>query len=128
MQEFGWLDQDQIDILVSLGYKNAALLYAAWEAPQARSEILHTEGLERRFLDEICCLVDLTRIQWVSPLAAKMLFSAGYRDAEAVARADAEQLCAALDAANKDRQYFKGKIGLRDSKRLIKAAAYVASY
>jgi hypothetical protein len=88
-------------------------------------EIINTLGIDAGFIDSIYSLVDLTRIQWVSPTAARMLTSAGYTNAKMVSEANAEELCSQLDRVNKKNKYFKGKIGLRDVKRLIKAASYV---
>jgi hypothetical protein len=44
-----------------------------------------------------------------------------------VAAAEAEDLCEALEVVNEGDRFFKGKIGLRDIKRLIRAASYVPS-
>jgi hypothetical protein len=44
-----------------------------------------------------------------------------------VAAADADDLCQALMHVNEGDRFFKGKIGLRDIKRLIRAASYVPS-
>jgi hypothetical protein len=65
-------------------------------------------------------------MHWVSPTAARMLIEAGYDSASAVAAADAEELCEALVRANADHRFFKGQIGLRDIRRLVRAAGYVA--
>jgi hypothetical protein len=54
-----------------------------------------------------------------------MLLAAGYDSAKKVSEADAGELFKALDRVNKESKFFMGKLGLRDIKRLIKAASYV---
>jgi hypothetical protein len=53
---------------------------------------------------------------------------AGYDSAAKVAAADFEDLHQALIRVNEGNRFFKGKIGLRDIKRLIQAAGYVSSW
>lgn len=126
LTDFNWLDKRQIDQLESMGYKNTVLLYEALEASSIRNKV-HSGLFDDSFIDEISCLVDLTRIQWVNPVTARMLFDAGYKNAESVAAANAEELCTALEEANGKNHYSKINIGLRDIRRLIKAASYVPS-
>jgi hypothetical protein len=79
-------------------------------------------------LESLVQLADLTRVQWVSPTAARMLVEAGYDSVSKLAVADAEDLCEALVRINEGGRFFKGKIGLRDIKRLVKAASYVPNF
>jgi len=83
--------------------------------------------VDAALLEALVRLADLTRVQWVSPIAARMLVEAGYDSASKVAAADAEDLCEALVRVNEGDKFFKGKIGLRDIKRLVRAAGYVPS-
>ena len=78
-------------------------------------------------LEVLVRLVDLTRVQWVSPTTARMLVETGYDSASKVAAADAEDLYEALARVNEGDRFFKGKIGLRDVKRVVQAAGYVPS-
>jgi hypothetical protein len=55
-----------------------------------------------------------------------MLVCAGYTNVKMVSKANAEKLCGQLDRVNKENKFFKGKIGLRDIKRLIKSASYIS--
>lgn len=125
LKSFDWLPEKELSKLESKGYKNAALLFEALNSSKKREEIINTLGIDAKFIDSIYSLVNLTRIQWVSPLTARMLTFAGYTNAKMVSKANAEELCSQLEEVNKENKYFKGKIGLRDIKRLIKAASYV---
>ena len=81
--------------------------------------------MDRSFLETLYCLVNLTRVQWISPLAARMMVSAGYDSPQKIANAEAEALCDAVMAINREHKFFQGNISLRDIKRLVHAAKYV---
>ncbi len=121
LTDFNWIDPRALTALSAKGYKDAASLYNALEA-SGKAQVF---GTEDAFSDELSSLVSLTSIQWVSPLTAKMLYDAGYNTVRSVAAADAEALCRSLEALNAANTYFKGNIGPRDIRRLIKAASYV---
>ena len=74
---------------------------------------------------EFMVISDLCRIQWVSPTFARVLVASGITSAAAVAKADPEALFHAISKANEDAKFYKGKIGLRDVRRLVAAATYV---
>ena len=121
LQDFDWLPQAEIAKLEEKGISKADALYeAAGDAALAAST-----GIDQAVLDALIRLADLTRIQWVSPTAARMLVEAGYDSPSQVAAADADALCEALRRVNEGDRFFKGNIGLRDIKRLVQAAGYV---
>jgi hypothetical protein len=70
-------------------------------------------------MKELLALCALNRIQWVSPVFARLLYDSGFKDATSVAKAGAGDLCTKVDITNKDKKLFKGKIGERDMGRLI---------
>jgi hypothetical protein len=124
--DFDWFPEKDLDILERKGLKNSLLLCEALNTPKKREEMVSSLGLDQQFIDSLSVLVDLTRIQWVSPIAARMLVSAGYKNIKSVSDADPIELCSELDRVNKENKYFKGKVGLRDVRRLVKAASYVS--
>ncbi len=125
LSSFDWLDKKMIELLVENGYKNSMILFEALQSDDKRTEIIHLTGMNTHFLNTIASLVNLVRIQWTSPLFARMLMAAGYLNSQMIAEARAEELCDTVNSINQENVYFKGKIGLRDIKRLIKAASYV---
>jgi hypothetical protein len=125
LKSFDWLPEKELSKLEKKGYKNSALLFEALNSSEKREKIINTLEIDADFIDNIYSLVNLTRIQWVNHTVARMLVSAGYTNVKMVAEANAEELCDKLDRENKVNEYFKGKIGLRDIKRLVKAATYV---
>ena len=55
-----------------------------------------------------------------------MLIAAGFKSSKEIANADPEILYNSISQLNKEKSFYKIKIGLRDIKRLIKAADYVS--
>jgi hypothetical protein len=118
LKEFDWIPANVIAKLDAAGICNTAHLFENPDPAQS-------SGVDRRLLNGLMRCADLTRIQWISPLAARMLLEAGYDTPAKVAAADASTLDEAMNGVNVKNQYFKGRIGLRDIKRLIHAAKYV---
>jgi hypothetical protein len=121
LAEFDWLEEELLESLVRAGIKDTGKLLAADPAEAAR-----TTGLTTSDLDELYTLADLCRIQWVAPRFARVLLAAGYGSPTAVAAADPATLHAAVVEANADSRFYRGKVGLRDIRRLVAVAAYLA--
>jgi hypothetical protein len=119
LKEFDWIPAEEIAKLEAAGIKTAADLF---ENP----EKARGTGVPAGHLDHLMKCCDLTRIQWVSPLTARMLIAAGYETPASVAGAVPEALDTGMQAVNTENTWFKGRIGLRDIKRLIDAARYVS--
>jgi predicted flap endonuclease-1-like 5' DNA nuclease len=128
LKAFDWLPKEEIAKLEENGMRNIAALYQAAVSVGRGTELTESTGVDAAVLEALVRLADLTRIQWVSPTAARMLVEAGYDSAAKVAAADSEDLYKALVRVNEGDRFFKGKIGLRDVKRLVQAAGYVLSW
>jgi predicted flap endonuclease-1-like 5' DNA nuclease len=124
LKSFDWLPKSEIAKLEQNGIKDTAALYEASNSRPKRTALVKATGADGTILETLAQLADLTRVQWVSPTAARMLVEAGWTSAAEVARADADELDKALVRVNAGNRFFKGKIGLRDVKRLIHAAQY----
>lgn len=127
LKVFDWLPKGAIAILEENGIRDTTALYKAASSGNGRTELAKSTGVDVSILEALVRLADLTRVQWVSPTVARMLVEAGYDSVSKVAAADADDLCQALMHINEGDRFFKGKIGLRDIKRLIRAASYVPS-
>jgi hypothetical protein len=128
LKAFDCLPKGEIVKLEKSGIMETASLHAAtWSAKQ-RAEFVKKNHVDAETLDSISRCAELTRVQWVSPTTARMLVDAGCGGVSALAAADPERLCAALERINKGNKYFKGKIGLRGVKRIIRAAGYLAKW
>ena len=126
INKFTWLSKKECEKLTTVGLNSTKKIYEALSRKDSLENISVENKIDISFLKSIFNLVDLTRIQWASPLFARMLFEAGYNSPQKIAQADAEKLCSAIDIINKKGKYFRGKIGLRDIKRLINSAKYVS--
>ncbi len=127
LEAFDWLPGGEIAKLEGGGIRHAAALWEAAGSIDGRTELAKSTGVDVAVLEVLVRLVDLTRVQWVSPTTARMLVEAGYDSASKVAAADAEDLYEALARVNEGDRFFKGKIRLRDVKRVVQAAGYVPS-
>lgn len=125
LKDFDWLPGSEITKLERNGIRDTAALYDATSSRQKRTALAKSTGADETVLKTLAQLADLTRVQWVSPVAARMLVEAGWKSATELARADADKLDEALARVNAGGRFFKGKIGLRDVKRLIHAARYI---
>ncbi len=125
LKVFDWLPKDEIVKLEQHKIGDTAALYEMTSSAQKRSELAKATGVDTPTLEILARLADLMRVQWVSPTFARMLIVAGYDSAGKVAAANADNLYQALANINAGDKFFKGKIGLRDIKRLVQAASYV---
>jgi len=123
LSAFDWLDMNTVIKLNRTGVKDTRQLYEAVSSGAGR--LAGSAGLQESDLLEFAALSDLSRIQWVSPVFARALMAAGFKSAASVAAADPEALYEAIIRANDKARFYKGKVGLRDIKRLIAAAAFV---
>lgn len=119
---YEWLNKDVLVKLEKIGVRNTRHLYEA--ASSDINKLVKDTGVGEKELSEFMTLSDLSRIQWVSPTFARTLAAAGYTSAVKVATANPEMLCDAVMQANEGARFYKGKVGLRDIKRLITAATY----
>jgi hypothetical protein len=125
LKDFDWLPAGEISKLEENGLKNISALYETVTREKDREEIINSTKIDVAVLDELIQLADLSRVQWVSPTASRMLLEAGCNSASSLAKTDADELYERLNTVNESGRYFKGKIGLRDVKRLVKAAGYL---
>jgi hypothetical protein len=111
--------------LLGNGIRDSVSLFEAVNGNAKGKKIIEELDIDEYFIRELVCLSDLTRVQWVNPTAARMLVETGVKSSHDLALADAEKLYEDLDRINQGSRFFKGKIGLRDVKRLIHAAGYI---
>ncbi|MBK9923788.1 MAG: DUF4332 domain-containing protein [Anaerolineales bacterium] len=125
LKDFDWIPKSEVAKLERHGIRNAADLYEAANSKIKRTTLAKSTGADIVILETLVQLTDLTRVQWVSPTTARMLLETGCNSAARLAKMNADELCEALVNVNAGNRFFKGKIGLRDVKRLIHAASYV---
>jgi hypothetical protein len=125
LKDFNWISKSEIAKLERNDIRDTAALHEATDSKSKRKALAKSAGVNLATIETFAQLVDLTRVQWVSPTTARMLLETGCDSSARLAKADADELCAALAQVNAGDKYFKGRIGLRDVKRLIAAASYI---
>jgi hypothetical protein len=127
LKDFDWLPKGEIAKLERSGIRDSAALHEATDTKSKRTALAKSTGVDGDVLETLSQLVDLTRVQWTSPNAARMLLETGCNSAAKLSKTDADELYEAFARVNAGDKFFKGKIGLRDVKRLILAARYLSS-
>lgn len=123
LDAFDWLQKGTRDKLGKAGIVDTEQLYDA--AASGLAALAKRTGLAAGELAEVAALADLSRVQWVSPTFARVLMAAGIASTAKLAKASPEALSAAIQAANENARFYKGKIGLRDIRRLVASASYL---
>jgi len=126
LSAFDWLPPGDLAGLESHGIGDTAAFFAQAGDPHSRVVLADSTGVGSDTLDSLARYSDLCRVQWVSPTTARRLVEAKCESASDLAAYDAEELSHALVRVNEDNRFFKGRIGLRDVRRLIQSAGYVA--
>ncbi|HBH24575.1 MAG TPA: hypothetical protein DDY13_14280 [Cytophagales bacterium] len=125
ISDFPELAPEISGLLEKAGIKNTLQLYDRVITLRKRQELAEETGIDSNIIDQLAHLTDLSRIQWVNHTFAYLLYQTGYDSARKIARADAGKLYKATEKWNAQHQLFKGKVGLRDIKRIIQAAQWV---
>jgi len=112
-------DEKVIAALEIRGIKTTRDLYECCEDPAGRSRLFTELKAHTTQLEQLSAVSDLCRIQWVSPVFARILYAAGFTGVDQLAKARAETVCERVIKANDREQLYKGKIGLRDMERLV---------
>jgi hypothetical protein len=76
--------------------------------------VCNKTGISGSEVNELFCLCDLVRINGVGAVFARILLEAGYKNAGAVAGADAEEMLTRISGINDKKQYTKAKLGKKD--------------
>jgi len=125
LKDFTELSTDALSRLDELHIRNTAVLYEYTCDHAKLLTLAEQSGIDPAILVTLARLVNLTRVQWVNLTVARMLLACGIENPNSLAAVDSQHLYESFDQINAQAQYFKGKIGLRDVKRLIQAARYV---
>ena len=119
---FNWIPQQVLIAFKNNGMADTKAIVEQLSEKRHRTAFGLTAGIAPVLVETVFCLSGLTRIQWTSPAVARMLLAAGYRTVAQVASADPDMLYRDLDRVNREQKIFKGTIGSRDVRRLIRAA------
>ncbi len=124
-REMGSLTANPVKIADFPGLDSALIVGLQNQGIKTAKDVFESE----KPLDwELTCLCDLTRINGVGAVAARMFYDAGYRSAEEIAQGDAKDMLEKITAVNAEKQYYKASLGEKDMQFCIDAATLVVKY
>lgn len=120
--DFVGITKGAIDNLEKIGISNTEKLYNKVTKKSDRQKLADSTGIKYQDLLELTKLSDLSRIKWVGVTYAQMLYDLGVDNVEKVLKSDPNDLHARINQMIKEKNIFKGAIGLNDVKILIESA------
>ncbi|MBK6979906.1 MAG: DUF4332 domain-containing protein [Cytophagaceae bacterium] len=108
--------------LEKIGISNTEKLYNKVLSKSDRQNLSQATGINMEDLLTLTKLADLSRIKWVGVTYAQMLSDLGVDTVEKVSKSDPMDLHDRINRMIKEKNIFKGSIGLNDVKILIAAA------
>lgn len=120
--DFCFVSQEVRSKLDKAGIFNTEILFNKAIKKSARQQLAETAGIANADLLEVTKLADLSRIKWVGVTYAQLLYNLGVDTVEKVADSEPKDLHARINEMIKERNIFKGSIGLNDVNILIESA------
>jgi hypothetical protein len=125
IEEFPGVSEDTMAALKKLGINDTLKLYDKIVSPASRAELAQTTGIAATEILILTKLTDLSRIKWVGVTFAYMLCELGVDTVEKVANADPGILHDRINQINKEKNFYRGQIGLNDIKIVVDSAKEV---
>ncbi len=122
IREFSGISNDTVVRLEMIGIKDTVKLFERVINKKSRKELAEATGITDSEMLELTKLTDLSRIKWVGATFARMLYELEIDTLEKASKADPEKLHASINQLNKDKNIYKGHIGLNDIRILVNAA------
>lgn len=122
ISDFIGIAKNTIDCLKNIGITNTEKLYNKVIKKSDRQKLAESTGLESQDILLLTKLSDLSRIKWVGVTYAQMLYDLGVDTVEKVSGSDPIDLHEKINHMIKEKNIFKGAIGLNDVKILIESA------
>jgi hypothetical protein len=123
--EFIGISPETVSKLEKIGIKDTVKLFDNVLTPESRKELAAKTDISDAEILEMTNLTDLSRIKWVGATFARMLFNVGINTAEKASIADYEELHQKINQINREKNFYKGQIGLHDIKLFVDAAKEV---
>ncbi|MCK9346260.1 MAG: DUF4332 domain-containing protein, partial [Bacteroidales bacterium] len=114
-----------VSMLDKAGIKDTVDLFDKVKTPKNRKSFATETGISNSDLLKLTKLTDLSRIRWVGVMFARILYESGFDTLEKVANADYMELYYRIIQTNKEKNLYKGKIGLNDMRLCVHAAKEV---
>ena len=122
ISDFSGITPEVVAKLEKVGIKDTQKLYDRVKTQQSRNELAKLTGISPEIIIELTKLTDLSRIKWVGATFARMLHDIGVDTIEKACNIDPNILYEKINQINKDRNYYKGQIGLNDIRIFVNAA------
>jgi hypothetical protein len=123
ISDFIEIAKNTIDNLEKIGITNTEKLYDKVVKKSDRQKLADSTGIVYQDILELTKLSDLSRIKWVGVTYAQMLYDLGVDTVEKVSESDPIDLHVKINQMIKEKNIFKGAIGLNDVKILIESAS-----
>src|SRR5574344_379437 len=123
LSDFKEIAEETIVCLEKIGINNTEKLYDRVVKKSDRQKLANSIGIDYKDILEITKLADLSRIKWVGVTYAQMLYDLGVDTVEKVSESDPIDLHTKINRMIKEKNIFKGAIGLNDVKILIESAS-----
>lgn len=120
--DFPNIDESTVSKLENIGLKNTLKLYDRVVNSEKRKELVKESGLTAEEVTMLTKLTDLSRIKWVNHTFAFILYHCGFDTLKKVANSDYNEIHKVLNEANKNKELYRGNIGLNDMKLLVEFA------
>jgi hypothetical protein len=121
--DFIEIPKASISSLENIGITNTEKLYNKVIKKSDRQKLADSARLKYQDILELAKLADLSRIKWVGVTYAQLLYDLGVDTVEKVSKSDPIDLHTRINRMIKDKNIFKGAIGLNDVKILIESAS-----
>lgn len=122
IKDFPGISDDTVFKLEKIGIKNTVKLFDKVINPEDRKELSELTEINNADILELTKLTDLSRIKWVGTTFARMLYDLEIDTVEKATKADPEDLHARINRLNKEKNIYRGQIGLNDIKIFIDVA------
>lgn len=122
LSNFIGISKDTVERLKILGISNTEILYEKTVKKSDRQELSDSTGIEYQDILQLTKLSDLSRIKWVGTTFAQILYELGVDSVEKVKISNPLELHSKINKLIKEKNIFKGAIGLNDIKILIESA------
>lgn len=125
IKEFTGISADTASRLEKIGIMNTVKLYNRVIDAKSRKELANETGIDNAVILELTKLTDLSRIRWVGVTFARMLYDLGIDTVDKASKADPVDLHKKINQLNKEKNIYKGQIGLNDIRIFVDVAKEV---
>ncbi len=123
--DFMGISSETGDKLDKIGINNTEKLYNRVITKSDRLKLADLSGISTKDILELTKLSDLSRIKWVGVTYAQILYELGVDSVEKVSKSDPIELHRKINLLIKERNVFRGQIGLNDVKILVESATRI---